>query len=388
MAKRNGRSKYFRRVSKPGAMPGTIEPHPASAKPVIQVIAYNASGFIEQEVDNIEKLPAIVAKWAVSWINIEGLGDAETILRLGEMFNLHRLALEDAVNVHQRPKAEQYPNNLFLVARMIHLDKHCDTEQVSIFLCKKVVLTFQEQRPGDSFDPLRERLRHNRGNIRQRGADYLMYALLDSVVDAYFPVLEHHGERIEAIEEVILAGRTRGVMREIHDIKHDLLVVRRAIWPEREALSALSRDPCELISDETRLFLRDCYDHSVQLIDLLETYRELASDLRDLYLSSMSNRMNEIMKVLTIISTIFIPLTFIAGVYGMNFDPNSSPWNMPELRWYYGYPVTLLVMLAVVIGMIFYFRNKKWIGAGRSEVHFEPLPDDGPPTAGVDHFRK
>ncbi len=217
---------------------------------------------------------------------------------------------------------------------------------------------------------MRERIRAARGQIRDRGCDYLTYALIDATIDSYFPVLETLGEQIEGLEEEALTHATRGTISRIHDVKHDLLTLRRAIWPAREALHVLARDPCPLITDETRIYFRDCYDHTIQLLDLLETYRELGADLRDLYLSSISNRMNEIIKVLTIISTIFIPLTFIVGVYGMNFDTEQQ-WNMPELRWRYGYLFVWGTMAAVVLFMLYFFRRKGWIGSAARDRHWE-----------------
>jgi magnesium transporter len=364
--KKNRRQFGFHRRTAPGAAPGTIAVDPAAACSEIQVIAYGPDNFVEERfsgADRLDELRKFLARWPVTWVNIDGLGDAEVIRKIGQIFGLHSLALEDVVNVHQRSKVESYADHLFIVARMVHLNDHLETEQVGLFLGKNFVVTFQESAPGDSFGPVRERLRASRSHVREAAADYLAYALLDSMIDAYFPVLEVFGERVDELEEEALSlSRGQQTVARIHDVKNDLLVLRRAIWPLREAVNALQRDPTPLIHDNTRLYLRDCYDHTVQLIDLLETYRELGSDLRDLYLAAMSNRMNEIMKVLTVISTIFMPLTFIAGVYGMNFDPGSSPWNMPELRWYYGYPLCLLLMAIVTAIMFMFFRRRGWIG--------------------------
>ncbi len=266
------------------------------------------------------------------------------------------------VHVHQRPKVEQYAGHLFIVTRMLRANSHLETEQMSIFLGTNFLLTFQEAIPGDCLGLVRDRLRNLNSTFHVTGPDYLAYRVIDAVIDSYFPVLEHYGELIEQIEDDLLANNRRSDIGRIHTIKQELLNVRRTVWPTRDMVHALIRDSNTLIREETRIFLRDCYDHTVQIIDLLETYRELGSDLRDLYLSSVSNRMNEIMKVLTIISTLFIPLTFIVGVYGMNFDPSSSPWNMPELRAYYGYPITWGVMIAVAFAMWIYFIRKGWIG--------------------------
>jgi magnesium transporter len=360
LSRKRRRKHQFQRQTQPGASPGTIVVDPQSPKPIITVIAYSADGMIEEQIADIDQIAEYLKKWPIAWINIDGLGDAETIRRIGEIFNLHRLALEDVVNVHQRAKVEQYGAHLFIVARMVAWADRLETEQLSIFLGQKWVLTFQERPGGDSFDPVRARLRESRGRIRDVGADYLAYALLDAVVDAYFPVLEQYGEALEDTEQEVLRGSAQEIIQRIHAIKHDLLILRRAIWPMREAVHTLVRDPHPVIHDETRIYLRDCYDHTIQLIDLLETYRELGSDLRDLYLSSASNRMNEIMKVLTVISTIFIPLNFIAGVYGMNFN-TEHPWNMPELNWRFGYMYALSLMLTVTAGLIYFFWQKGWL---------------------------
>lgn len=337
-------------------------PDPTSARPVIQVIAYGPQSFEEQQVVDADSVQRFIGNFPVTWINVDGLGDADTIRRLGEILKLHPLALEDTVNVHQRPKVEQYADQLFIVLRMIHASASRDTEQVAMFLNEHFVITFQEQLPGDSFEPVRERIRTSRGVIRERGCDHLAYAIVDAIIDGFFPVLEVIGEEIEQLEEETLSASSPATIGRIHTVKHDLLTLRRAVWPAREAVHVLARDPTPLVSDETRIYLRDCYDHTIQLLDLLETYREIGSDLRDLYVSSVSNRMNEIMKVLTMISTIFIPLSFLVGVYGMNFDPDTSPYNMPELRWQYGYLMIWGVTAVIVLAMVFFFRHKGWIG--------------------------
>jgi magnesium transporter len=360
----NPRRLFQRRRSEPGAPPGTLNIPPEAPKPRLTVFAYDGERCIEEHPAQVAELRQFLDKYPVTWINVDGIGDRQMLEDLGRLFHLHPLALEDVVNTHQRPKVDQYPGNLFIVMRMVQRQQQLESEQVSMFLGKNYVLTFQENLPGDSFNAVRARLREA-GPLTGPGPDYLAYRLIDGVVDNYFPVLEQYGEVIESLETEVLQSLSRETMNRIHAIKRDLLFLRRAIWPMREAVNQLVRDPSPLVGSETRLFLRDCYDHTVQLIDLLETFRDLGSDLRDLFLSSASNRLSEIMKVLTIISTIFIPLTFIAGIYGMNFDPDSSPWNMPELRWYYGYPITLLVMLAIGVSLLIYFWRNGWIGASR-----------------------
>jgi magnesium transporter len=295
------------------------------------------------------------------WVDVDGLGDADTVRSLGEIFNLHPLALEDVLHVFQRPKLEQYGEHYFLVARMASLNDHLETEQLSIFLGKDFVLTFQDSLPGDCLDPVRNRIRKSLGRIRQYGPDHLVYALLDAVVDSHFPVLEHYGERLDVLEDRILEAATTRSISQVHTIKRDLLTLRRAIWPLRDALHSLLRDDIPMVTEETRVYLRDCYDHTVRLIEMIETYRELCADLVDLYLSSVNNRMSEVMKVLTVFSSIFIPLTFIVGVYGMNFDTSVSRWNMPELLWPFGYPLVLAFMLAVAVAFLVFFHRKGWL---------------------------
>ncbi len=326
------------------------------------VLAIGPVGVSEQKNCRTDDLLNIVQRHHVTWINVDGLGDANLIKTLGKLFNLHPLALEDTINVHQRPKVEQYPDQLFIVTRMIHQSDSISSEQLSMFLGENYVITFQEAQPGDCFDQVRERIRSEKDGFKNHGADYLAYRLLDAVIDSYFPMLEQYGEKIDDMEELLLQSPQQANLNKIHAIKQDLLVLRRSIWPTRELINTLLRDHNSLIKDETRIYLRDCYDHTVQLLDLLEMYRELGADLRDLYLSSMSHRMNEVMKVLTIISTLFIPLTFIAGVYGMNFDTEKSKWNMPELEWEYGYLFFWSLMAVITIGMLIYFWRKRWIG--------------------------
>lgn len=353
-----------RRRAPPGAPPGTLVADPSAVVPRVHLLAYGPDGIEECHVSTVDDLKLTVGKWPVTWINVDGLADLELVQRLGEIFGIHSLALEDVVNVHQRPKVEEFADHLFIVARMIHIGQHATTEQVSLFLGDRFLLTFQE-RQGDCFEPVRERLRLGRGQIRNRQADYLAYALLDAVIDGYFPVLEECGERLEVIEDKVTAQTSGVQVAEIYEIKRELLLLRQAIWPQREVVNALTRESSLNVTDQTRLYLRDCYDHTIQLIDILETYREIATGLVDVHLSSVSTRLNEIMKVLTIIATIFMPLGFIAGLYGMNFDGEASPWNMPELRWYWGYPLVLGLMIAAALGMLYYFFRKGWIMGGR-----------------------
>ena len=362
--RRSRRRKHLqiRRRTPPGTAPGSLNPVPGSPPPAIGVMAYGEQQFVERRIQNVEELRELRGRFPVIWVDVEGLGDAATIAALGDAFGLHLLALEDVVNTHQRAKVDEYGEHLFVVARMVRLTDRLETEQLSLFVGAGFVLSFQDQPGGDCLDPVRERIRKGQGWIRKNGADYLAYALLDAVVDGYFPVLDQYAERLENLDAQVTESDPRETMHRIHDMRGDLLMLRRAIWPHREALNALARDPHPLITQETRLHLRDCLDHVVAIVDLTETYREMCSDLRDYYLATVSNRTNEIMKVLTVIATIFMPLTFIAGLYGMNFATDASPWNMPELRWYLGYPFALAIMAVVAGWMLFYFRRKGWMG--------------------------
>ena len=350
-----------RRSSKIGEVPGTLHVDPEAPSPVIHVIAYGPEDCKEQEITDVGALRDIVHTSPVTWVNVDGLGDAKTLTAIGEIFELHALALEDVVNVPQRPKSEQYGDNLFIVTRMAWLNEQLETEQLSLFLGKDILLTFQE-RPGDCLDPVRHRIRKGMGRIRKSPPDYLAYAILDSVIDSYFPLLEKFGERLEELEGQVMARPDAGTVANINQIKRDLLALRRAIWPQREMINALLREEMPMIGEQTRLYLRDCYDHVTQIIDMVETCREIASGLLDAYQSNISNRMNEIMKVLTIIATIFIPLGFLAGIWGMNFNTEKSFWNMPLLGQPWGYRFALGIMLAIALTMLALFWRRGWLG--------------------------
>ncbi len=355
----------MKRRTQPGAPPGTLTVDPAAPRPVIRLMAYGPDRFIERDIAHVDELREFVGHWPVCWVNVDGLGDALTLERLADLFQLHPLAMEDVVNTHQRAKVDQFGELTFIVTHMVELTDHFESEQVSLFLGPNFVITFQERPGWDCLEPVRDRIRKQVLRVREAGPGYLTYAILDAVIDHYFPVLEAYGERLESLEDKIVGQPGRGVVGEVHAVKRELLYLRRAIWPQREALNTLVRDDIPHISAETRLYLRDVYDHAVRIIDLVETYREVCSDLMDLYLSSISNRMNEIMKVLTVISTIFIPLTFIVGVYGMNFNTAASPWNMPELNWHFGYPLCLALMAVITVGQFVFFWRKGWIGGTR-----------------------
>lgn len=364
--RRSGKkSLNLRRRSKPGTPPGTIQADPNAEATRMRVMAYTASGLHEREVNSVEQLKPFLQHWPVIWVDVSGLGTVQTIAELGELFQLHALAMEDVVNVHQRAKLEKYADYVFIVARMCNPHDYSATEQISLFMKPGILITFQE-RAGDCWEPVRDRLRQARGRIRSSEVDYLTYALLDSIVDSYFPIVDELSDHLDALDEAVTARVNTWQMHRIHELRGQLLSLRRSIRPHREMINELTRDDVPLVSPETRLFFRDCYDHVIQVIDLVDTYRELTADVRDFYMSSVGNRMNEIMKVLTIIATIFMPMSFIAGVYGMNFNTD-SPWNMPELNWYFGYPTAITAMLLTAIGFLWYFKRKGWIFSERSE---------------------
>jgi len=351
----------FSRRSLPGSAPGTLIVDPNAPKPVIRLVAFGPDEVIEKDIEDLQTIRSFVSQWPVTWINVAGLGDLSVITKLGEVFNLHRLALEDVINTHQRPKVEQYKDYCYIVVRSVKDAEKYDSEQVSIFLGKNFVLSFQEQ-TGKYFDPVLDRIRAGTGRMRIAGPDHLTYALIDAVIDCYFPILERYGEVVESLEDAIVAEPDNRLISQINELRHGLLTLRRVAWPLREAMSILYRDPIPLIDEEERVYLRDCYDHLVQIIDLIENYRDVTSGLMEVYLSSISNRTNEIVKVLTIITAVFVPMTLIAGIYGMNFNTHASPWNMPELEWSWGYPFALGLMALVALILLLYFLNKGWLG--------------------------
>lgn len=341
----------------PGMPPGTLVAEPDATETDITVFAYDENNILEQNVTDTATLGTLHGKWEVVWINVEGLVNVDLIGKIGKIFNIHELALEDVLTPNQRAKTETYGDSYFVIAHMIESKNGLGIEQVSMFMTHGIVITFQDG-PIDSFEPVRERLRKNLGKIRSSGADYLAYRLLDGVIDGYFPVLEEFGEKLEVLEDEILEKPSRATVAQVHEIKRDFLRLRRTIWPLREAISTLLRDNSNLFSRETLIFLRDCHDHTVQVADLIENYREIGSDLMDVYLSSISNRLSEVMKVLTIITTLCAPPTLVAGIYGMNFRTEVSPFNMPELHWYFGYPWALTLMVVFALGTIWLVRKK------------------------------
>ena len=352
------RKLVVKRGGKLGAPPGTLL-HIGRHKPdsaALRLITYGSDELSESDVADLEQLKPQAPPGQINWVNVDGVADPAVVESLGRTYQLHPLVMEDILNTDQRPKVEAYPGYLYIVLRMLQFDKdrqQIHSEQLSLVLGQDYVLSFQE-RPGDVFDGVRERLRAGR-RIRFMRSDYLTYALLDAVVDHYFEMLEYIGEQVEALEDQVIDTPGPDTLARMHHFKREMLLLRKSIWPLRELLSRLTRDESELISEETRLYLRDVYDHVIHVMDSIDTIRELLVSMLDLYLSSVSKRTNEIMKVLTLFASLFMPLTFIVGVYGMNFDV------MPELRWVWGYPTVLLVMLGVVIGLLALFRRRRWI---------------------------
>ncbi len=348
----------------PGTLPGTIIVDEDAQAPTIFLFDYNQNNFIRKQIEIPEECSTYLDQESVSWVDVQGLGNHDILQRLGQVFDLHPLVLEDVVNMGERPKIEDYQDQLLIIAQMVvPMEKDCGfySEQVSFVLGKHYLLTVQEEPEHDCFEGVRLRIDRDKGIIRKQGADYLAYALLDAIIDGFFPVLEMYGERMEELEEEVILNPTRKTLQQIYQVRRELLQLRRAIWPQRNAINSLIRDGSKLIGVEVQIYLRDCYDHAVQVMDMVENYRELASGLMDVYLSSVSNKMNEIMKLLTVISSIFIPLTFVAGIYGMNFNTETSPYNMPELNWYWGYPICLAVMAAIALSLLFFFWRRGWL---------------------------
>jgi magnesium transporter len=345
---------YFQDV--PGSTPGTLNVT-SDIPPQITLIDYCVTDCRQVKLIQPAEIVPYIDTHSVSWVDLQGLGSESILQQVGQVFKLHPLVLEDVVNVPQRPKVENYDDQLLIITRMVMLSRQSGSflsEQISFILGDHYLLSVQEEAEYDCFDPVRDRITTSKGSIRKMGADYLLYTLVDAIIDGFFPVLEEYGEQLELLEDEVVANPSRQTLERIHRMKRELLSLRRAIWPQRDAINTLIRDESHLISHEVRIYLRDCYDHTVQVLDMVETYREVASSLMDIYLSSVSNKMNEIMKFLTVISSIFIPLTFIAGVYGMNFE------HMPELKTRSGYFICLGAMIIVAIVQLALFWRKGW----------------------------
>lgn len=350
---------FTKRNPSVGARPGTLAIPKESPTPRIHMISYSGSQTVEDDIEDLASLDRLQEAFTedkVTWVDVQGFGSKPLISKLGEIFELHPLLLEDIVNAPQRPKTEAYDNVLLVIVRMVQVrdETEIDVEQVSVVYGPNYVLTFQE-RYGDILDPVRKRIRSGKGPIREYAADFLAYAIIDTIIDGYYPVIEQIGDGLEAYENEVISNPTPELLSRLHHLKNQLVNMRRSIWPQREAINALVRGDHAEISDEVRIFFRDTYDHCAQTSEVTEMYREMVTGLMNTYLSSVANRTNEVMKVLTITATIFIPLTFIAGIYGMNFE------HMPELHARWGYPMIWTTMLVVASGMVAYFCRKGWI---------------------------
>jgi len=357
MSKKNKHRKNKEQF-KVGAPPGTViySGEEQTGRVKITLIEYNEIEFVEKDFyDLSECLQSVDSKY-VKWINVDGVHQAELIEAIGKRFNIHPLTLEDIVNTNQRAKFEDYENYVVSIMKMIdYANEELHSEQLAVVLMEGMVISFQEANGGDAFDLIRTRIRQGKGRIRKMGADYLAYALIDAVVDCYFSILEKIGDKIEGLEEELITEPGKSTIEQLHHMKREMIFVRKAVWPMRELINNMERSESQLIKDSTDVYLRDVHDHTIRVIDTVETYRDLLSGMMDIYLSSVSNKMNEVMKILTIITTIFVPVTFIAGVYGMNFD------YMPELHSKWGYPAVWGVMLLIIVSLIIYFKRKKWL---------------------------
>ncbi|QDS86391.1 Magnesium transport protein CorA [Rosistilla oblonga] len=380
--------KLSKRMSRPrvvvGGIPGALESHPGSVKGQIRLIQYNEHSSTDKVVESVAELvdwvshrkppesyaglaPTVPGNGATpaharrtTWIDIDGVGDVAMLEELGKLFDIHPLAMEDVVNVHQHAKFEYYGDTMFFVARMPIDGGGFNTEQVGIFLIGDVVITIQE-RPGDCLEPVRHRIANAAGRIRERHSDYLAYSIIDAVIDGYFPLLDRYAEVLDDAAEVLQQGGDRSLPLQLHAIRADLLLIRKVVNQHRSAINVVLRDVGYRMEEDTALYFRDCQDHLQHLIEAADTDRETCAELRELYFAMLSERNNDVMKVLTIIATIFIPMSFVAGIYGMNFDSNVSEWNMPELQWTYGYPFALGLMTLMAGGLLAYLYRKGWL---------------------------
>ncbi len=355
------RSRVKRRRTPVGASPGTLIADPGAGRSELRLTLISPEKYRTIDRAGLADVAAHYDKWPLLWLDCTGLGSVDLIGEIGRIFKLHPLALEDVVNTGQRPKVDFFDDNAYVVLSMIDDIASHRYEQVSIFFGKKYVVTFQE-RPGDPFDPVRKRIDGPMPNrLRTRGADYLGYALIDAVVDSYFPPVEAASEAVDGIEDQMLNAPQQGQMRQLHELRRTSHGLKGVLWPLRDALAALIRSEAPCVTADTKIFLNDTLDHAMRLIELVETQRDTVTGLMEMHLSLSQARTNDIISYLTIVSVIFMPLTFLVGVWGMNFDPDTSPWNMPELRGYYGYPLALLFMAAIALGLVGFFKWKKWL---------------------------
>jgi magnesium transporter len=360
--------KLFRKRQPPvGARPGTLVVPVTAPPPRIRAIQYNLESVEEKPIETPDELRPLLANHGVTWVDVQGLGDEKILRELGEIFDIHPLGLEAIVNTPQRCKTETYESHELYIARMIQIvdDERLDIEQVSLLVGKSYIVTFQE-RYGDVLDPVRRRIRQGKGAIRQEGSDYLAYAIIDALLDAYYPVLEHYNEHLEDLESETISNPTVRTLEQINHNRRNFLRLRRGILPQRDALNSLIRGDSPFVGSSAQVYLRDCYNNCVQVADTLENFREIAGGMLSNYLSSVSNRTNDVMKVLTIMASIFIPLTFLAGIYGMNFE------YMPETKYHWAYPILLIVMIIVAVAMLWIFHRSGWLGGGRPHDHDPP----------------
>jgi len=356
-------SLFTSKYSKPGSTPEEAlrGVQDGESPSTLSVMCFSSERLVEKSGVAPDSLSTLLDGPDVTWLHVHGQPSSALLMALGELYGLHLLALEDIIQLGQRTKAEHYDDHYFLLLNIpVELGGTLHTEPVGFFLGEKFLISFH-QGDDSQWDAVRQRLRNESSQrVRSSGPDYLLYTLLDTAIDMSFPILESMAEKIEDLEETIFDHPSPESLDAVHAIRHHLIFLRRLLWPQRDMLNVLTRDESGLIHDRTKLYLRDCYDHTIQIMELIESYHEIAASLHDLYLSGLSYRMNEVMKVLTMIATIFIPLSFVVGVYGMNFKTESSPWNMPELDWYYGYPLLLLLMLGIGLSMVLYFKRKGW----------------------------
>lgn len=355
----------YERTEHAGLPPGTLTyvGRKTDAQVVVTILEFNEHDYSEVRLTDVESAMLHVRTGMVRWINVEGVHDTAIVEKLGRIYDIHPLTLEDIVNTNQRPKFEEYDHYLVNIMKMVYEEEYEKqsenifiSEQLTILLMdKRTVISFQEAEGGDVFDIIRHRIRQGKGRIRKGGADYLAYCLIDAVIDSYFGVLEHFGDEMETMEDSLVGNPKPEAIRKLHDLKRQMIYIRKSVWPMRDMVNNIERCESELITPSTLIYLRDAHDHIIRVIDTVETYRDLLSGMMDLYMSSVSNRMNEVMKTLTIITTIFVPLTFIVGVYGMNFD------FMPELRTTFGYYIVWVIMIFIVILLFIFFRVKKWL---------------------------
>lgn len=352
---------------KPGAAPGELIVDPGSYPTQLMAMAYGPEGFTEQECKTVEEIQNLSNSWPIVLLNVIGLSNLEIIEKIGTLFGIERLSLEDALDTNHPPKVEYYENYVLSIIKGGYIDEQLDTLHFSLFLKKNIVIVFEEKPNASSFANVRERIRRGIGRIRSSGTDYLYYALIDEIIDRYFPILDNLNHQLIKIEDEIMStghgDYNNDTISQIHHAKSDLLLLHRIIWPVSDLIGMLMREDTPLITKATRVFLRDCHDHSKQANELTQFYRDTASGLLNTFLAYEGHKTNEIFKILTMVSTVFIPLNFIAGVYGMNFNTTASPLNMPELHWYYGYPFSLFLMLVTALFMLSYFKKRGWMGS-------------------------